>query len=68
MPTKLAPKLDRNILVPFLGSTADRVKDIAQLNGMHTTVVIRLLVDRGLESIEKGTPLTLTVPSWKNGQ
>lgn len=65
MPKKTEPKLEHNILVPFLGTTADRIKGIAQLNGLPATVVIRMIVDRGLESVEDGKALTLRIPGDK---
>jgi hypothetical protein len=62
MPKKIEPKLDRNLLVPFLGETADQIKAIAQLNGMPTTMVVRMVVIRGLEAIKEGKALVLRVP------
>jgi hypothetical protein len=62
MPKKLEPKLEKNMLVPFLGTTADRIKGIAQLNGLPATVVIRMIVDRGLQAVEEGKTLALRMP------
>jgi hypothetical protein len=62
MPKKTEPKLEKNMLVPFLGTTAEEIRAIAQLNGLAATVVIRMVVDKGLQAIREGKTLALRLP------
>lgn len=63
MPKKLSPKLEKNVLVPFLGQPAERIKSIAEANGMPITVIVRLILLKGLETVENGNALTLSLPT-----
>jgi hypothetical protein len=62
-----AERLDVNILVPFSGRMAEKVKTISRANGMPNTMVVRMIMEIGLEEIEKGRELKLVIPSL-NGE
>lgn len=51
-----------NILVPFPPKMAEEVKRIAKSNGMPATVVIRMILDHGLDALKNGKKLELNVP------
>jgi hypothetical protein len=59
-------KLSVNLLVPFTGADAEAIKRFAGVNGLHNTVLIRMLIRRGLEDVKNGKPLTLLSP--KDGE
>jgi hypothetical protein len=62
-----ADRLDVNILVPFAGPMANKVKRISRANGMPNTMVVRMIMEIGLEEIEKGRELKLVMPNL-NGE
>jgi hypothetical protein len=55
-------KLDVNLLVPFTGHMASEIKGIAVANGLPNTIVIRMLISRGLEAVRNGEGLRLVIP------
>lgn len=55
-------RLDSNILVPFVGPVADRIKKIARANGLPNTIVVRMIMEKGMEAIENGKKLELVLP------
>lgn len=55
-------RLDTNLLVPFTHILANKIRGIARANGVHNTMVIRMIIDIGLEEIEKGRELKLVIP------
>ena len=55
-------RLDVNLLVPFSGSIAEEVKTISRANGMPNTMIVRMVMEIGLEEIRKGRELKLVIP------
>jgi hypothetical protein len=55
-------RLDVNLLVPFAGPMAEEVKRISHANSMPNTMVVRMIMEIGLEEIRKGRELKLVIP------
>ena len=55
-------KLGTNLLVPFPKSVADQIKRISHANGVHNTMVVRMLIAIGLQELANGKELKLIVP------
>lgn len=55
-------RLDVNILVPFAGPMAEKIKEISHANGLPNTVIVRMILAIGMEELEKGKELKLELP------
>ena len=56
-----AERLDVNILVPFAGPMADKIKRISRANGLPNTVIVRMILAIGMQEVENGRELKLVM-------
>ena len=54
-------RLDVNILVPFAGPMAEKIKKISHANGLPNTVIVRMILAIGMEEVENGRELKLVM-------
>ena len=54
-------RLDVNILVPFAGPMADKIKRISHANGLPNTVIVRMILAIGMQEVENGRELKLVM-------